>query len=189
MINITEAYVTYYRYWLSRKFLDIFGFGYLTNTLRLINSVVKFDDLGDIKKIAWSYVLIDRADQESNELKKKFDERLKNVPKYVNVSLNEAIAEVSLGLSQRIHHFKLCSEMLQKFNEITKLSIIDNIYGLSEMAGIYVPNFFEDTLIKKFDQSPARYENFKEIFLDCINDEIIENEKVKFDFIESECSI
>lgn len=188
MINITEAYISYYRYWLSRKFLDVFGMGYLTNTFILINSVVKFEDLGDLKKLGWSNVLTDNR-YPVEEIKKIFDKKIENAPKFVKVSVNELIAEASLGLSQRMHHFQLCSEMLEKFNQITDLSVMDNIYGLSELAGLYVPNFFEENLIKFFKDKPANYEYFKKVFLENKTDEIVENENIKFDFITEKCSI
>lgn len=182
IIDIFEIYLLYQKYWLSRKFVDIFGYNFLTNNMRIINKFFGFEDLGDLKQICW-YLIDPNISSATTEKVEDFAKKLEN-SKYkdtINYHLRFSID----GLKQRREHFAICHHTLSAIKKLLNSEIIDdNIYNLNAN---YKPNFFEEELIIQAPYQPIIYSDFVRIVKENIKGEFAQ-ENMKFDFMDTSCS-
>jgi len=170
-INGLQLYLVYQKYWISRKYIDLIGFNFLTNNIIMINKYFKYKDLGAIKVVAWSMLGIKKeiSGYKYEDLVKDFYEKLEACPYKENIlhHFNMIID----GLKSRMWHWGTCKDALAEFNSMLKTSLIDNIYNINSNLGLYTPNFFEEKLIENILQ----YNEFVSIIKENIKNITIEN--------------
>jgi len=182
-VNGKKAYQLYTKYWISRHFVEIFGFGFLTNNFYIINNFFKFDDLGDLKKIGWALAGFDKGDISFLD---SFIEKLESFDDFEKEIIAHHLNLVVEGLKQRSYHFLICRNTLTDFNEYVGSNYTDNIYGLNKIFGVFNDNVFERELCAINLNTPVSFSTFIEVLKNEID---FTGETECYNFKEKECSI
>lgn len=184
MLSGIKVYRFYTKYWISRHFVEVFGFGILFNNFRILNNIFKFDDIGDMKKIGWFLAEFDKGLDSTilNRFLQIYDNLDEESKSFVDYHLGIAAD----GFKQRSEHFRVCADMLKSINNYLGTDYIDNIYNLNKLFKKYHSNVFEEKIYNKEENTFKSFDEFMKIIKDDTKLEFMDEE---YGFECKECSI
>lgn len=187
-IDGIKAYQIYCKYWISRKFIDNFGFSFLSNNFLIINKIIRFKDWGDLKRIAWilNGRIIDKDKEYLENLTTSFNNMLNNLDSDKKETVLYHFKLAADGLKLRAEHFNFCAFFLKEFSNFIGIKLIDNIYNINKNIGNYKENFFEERL--QGGQSPMDYSSFVRVLKEELQECEIDNFDYEYDYFTDECS-